>query len=77
MKQVTILDRSELRRLPTEHLDKVLQTTEHERTYSETRLNSDGLGMKNDEIERIFYRIKKLDTFIKNIKNEIKDRYDA
>jgi hypothetical protein len=74
MKQATILDRSELRRLPVSQLNRVLHATENERRYFQTQLNEGGTSMPSDKIERMFYRIKTLDGYIKNIKNELKDR---
>lgn len=78
MKQVTLLDRSELRRLPTVNLEKTLHAAENERKYAETVMNSPVTGSKMSDggIERLYRRIKALDTYMKNIGNEINERDD-
>jgi hypothetical protein len=76
VKNVTILDRSELRRLPVDQLEKNLQSVENEKRYAIAILNG-STTMSDGDIERLYRRIKTLDVYEKNIKNEIETRDDA
>lgn len=74
MKTVTILDRSGLRQLPDMQLGKALQSAEKETAYLEALLNSTGEKLSDGDVERKYRRIKELNAYTKNIKNEQRDR---